>query len=102
MCAAGRLAREMFVLVFLVSGIYSQFIPHEQPGFLYNAGKGTKEAPVLVEVFMDLLCPHSKQAWPTLKAVAEGYGPNAVRFVFHLFPLPYHTFAFIAAKVCRN
>ena len=88
----------LVTLNLVVVGIHSQFIPHEPPGFLYKEGK--KEAPVLMEAFMDLLCPQSKQAYPTLKAIAEGYGPDSVRFVFHLFPLPFHTFAFTAAKVC--
>jgi len=53
---------------------------------------------VLIEGFLDLLCPDCSGAWPTVKTVLNHYGTTKVSFIFHVFPLPYHTFAFLAAQ----
>ena len=69
-------------------------LPNTYPGFRW----GSVNAPVLIEGFLDLLCPDCSGAWPTVKTVLNHYGPNKVSFIFHVFPLPYHTFAFLAAQ----
>jgi hypothetical protein len=39
----------------------------------------------------------TKAEWPTLLAIQDSY-KDTVRFRYHLFPLPYHTNAFVLAK----
>lgn len=62
-------------------------LPNTYDGFAI----GDVAAPVMLEGFLDLLCPDCAQAWPTLKQVASHYGPSKLRFLMHVFPLPYHT-----------
>ena len=69
-------------------------LPNTYPGFRW----GNVGAPVLIEGFLDLLCPDCSAQFPIVKQVLAHYGPGNVTFVFHVFPLPYHTFAFIAAQ----
>lgn len=52
-------------------------------------------APVVLEAFFDLLCPDSKAAWPTIKQLLSHYS-TSLYFLLHTFPLPYHTWSFIA------
>jgi len=66
-------------------------IPTRPDGY----GLGISTAPVVLEAFYDLLCPDSKATWPVIQQVIDHYGRN-LYFIFHTFPLPYHTFAFIA------
>lgn len=53
-------------------------------------------APVVLEAFYDLLCPDSKASWPVVKQVIDTYHSSQVLFLMHTFPLPYHTWSFIA------
>ena len=71
--------------------------PKRPLGFIYNEGE--QSAPIHLTAFVDLTCPDSKQAWPTVKKVADIYGPQTIQFTVQLFPLPYHTNAFVAAQV---
>ena len=94
---------ERLILKFLVLAISLEAsrgqipLPKYPLGFVYKGG--SPGAPVHLQAFVDLLCPDCQQAWPTIKKVADMYGPEHVRFKVHLFPLPYHTNAFIAAEV---
>lgn len=71
-------------------------LPKHPLGFVYNVGESS--APIHLEAFVDLTCPDSQQAWPTIKKVADMYGPKTVQLTLQLFPLPYHTNAFLAAQ----
>lgn len=72
--------------------------PKRPLGFVFSGGEPT--APIHLSAFVDLTCPDCKQAWPTVKKVAALYGPSVLQFKVLLFPLPYHTNAFMAAQVC--
>ena len=61
----------------------------------YALGTAPASSPVVVDAFFDLLCPDSKAAWPTVKALIAAY-PSQLYVLLHTFPLPYHTNAFIA------
>lgn len=50
-------------------------IPTRPSGFV----KGNASAWLQIEAFVDIQCPYSKKAWPTLLAVADHYGPNVVQ-----------------------
>lgn len=58
---------------------------------------GSPTAQVVVEVHVDLLCPDCAAAEPVLAQVTAAYTPSQLALVYHLFPLPYHTWAFTAA-----
>ena len=66
-------------------------------GFVYNSGEA--DAPVQLEAFVDLTCPDSRDAWFVFTRVADSYAPSKLRLTVHLFPLPYHRNAHIAATV---
>ncbi|KXJ29487.1 uncharacterized protein LOC110247568 [Exaiptasia diaphana] len=86
-----------FPISLLISTVLCQTpIPKKPLGFVFNNGKSS--APVHLEIYADLTCPDCQQAWPTIKQVAEVYGPDKVRVVFQSFPLPYHTNSFVAAQ----
>lgn len=59
---------------------------------------GSATAPVRIDIFYDHLCPGSAQQWPVMQRVAEQYGRDRINVVVHIFPLPYHRNAFIAAQ----
>ncbi|XP_062199207.1 uncharacterized protein LOC133901748 [Phragmites australis] len=72
--------------------------PQRYDGFAYGGGAAAawKDA-VLVEAFLDPLCPDSRDAWQPLKLAVERYAPR-VSLIVHPFPLPYHTYAFHACR----
>ncbi|KAK2163318.1 hypothetical protein NP493_1468g00023 [Ridgeia piscesae] len=61
-------------------------------------GNGSASAPVQIEVFLELLCPDSFQAWTTLKRLSRTYDAAKVRIVIHQFPLPYHSNGFVVTQ----
>ena len=69
-------------------------IPNRPDGYALSL-TAPATAPVVLEAFFDLLCPFSADAWPTVKQVLSYY-PSSVYFLLHTFPLPYHTWSFIA------
>lgn len=69
-------------------------LPNSPDGYLRL---GSPTAQVTLDAFVDLLCPDCAAAWPTLKAVSAHYSPTQLQIVVHLFPLPYHTNAFMTA-----
>ena len=58
---------------------------------------GAATAPVMLELFGDLLCPDCMAAWPTVRSVISHYGPSKLLFILHVFPLPYHHQAYLSA-----
>lgn len=61
-------------------------IPRRPSG--YASGKA--DAPIQIEAFIDLQCPYSKKAWPTLLAVATKYGQERVRLIIQPIVLAEH------------
>ncbi|CAN6242644.1 unnamed protein product [Urochloa humidicola] len=72
-------------------------IPARTDGFVYGGKPPAWGETVVVEAFFDPVCPDSRDAWPALKKAVEQYG-SRVSVVVHLFPLPYHSYAFIACR----
>ncbi|MGB3201605.1 MAG: thioredoxin domain-containing protein [Nodosilinea sp.] len=69
-------------------------VPSRPSGFRLGAGN----APVQVEVFVDLECPFSKKAWPTVMAIANHYQGNRVGITAHLIVLCDHRQSWDLAK----
>ncbi len=69
-------------------------IPSRPDG--YGVG-GPADAHVVIEMFLDLLCPDCKASWPTVLQVIQAYGTK-IHFRIHTFPLPYHTNAFVVSQ----
>ena len=61
-------------------------IPQRPSGFLL----GDPAASVTLDAFVDIQCPHSRAAWPTLMAVMERYKSNPVNLRVHLITLSNH------------
>eukprot|EP01118_Nematostelium_gracile_P008679 TRINITY_DN2876_c0_g1_i1.p1 TRINITY_DN2876_c0_g1~~TRINITY_DN2876_c0_g1_i1.p1 ORF type:complete len:220 (+),score=53.73 TRINITY_DN2876_c0_g1_i1:52-660(+) len=76
----------------LVLTIAQPPIPTTYPGHVTGNANGN----VVFEFFFDHLCPDSAASWPVIKQVIQAY-PN-IKFILHVFPLPYHRNAFYAAQ----
>ncbi|CAN0445820.1 unnamed protein product, partial [Laminaria digitata] len=50
-----------------------------------------------VDIFLDLACPESAVAWPTIKKIAWEY-EFRTEMVFHILPMPRNQMAFDTAK----
>ena len=61
-------------------------IPKRPSGYV----KGGASAVLQIEAFVDIQCPYSKKAWPTLLAVAEHYGPEKVQLRVQLLSMANH------------
>jgi protein-disulfide isomerase len=61
-------------------------IPKRPSG--YASGKA--DAPIQIEAFIDLQCPYSKKAWPTLLAMAAKYSQECVRLTIQPIALAEH------------
>lgn len=95
-----RLILNVLLNTALMAVVNSQIpLPRRPLGFIYKEGEPS--APIHLTAFVDLTCPDSQEAWPTVKKVADMYGPETIQFTVQLFPLPYHTNAFVAAQVSR-
>ncbi|KAF8691362.1 hypothetical protein HU200_040493 [Digitaria exilis] len=70
-------------------------------GFVYGGKPPALGETVVVEAFLDPLCPDSRDTWPTLKEVVDHYG-GRVSVVVHLFPLPSHSYAFIVCQAIHT
>merc|ERR1711871_515047 len=81
-------------LVVLVLSAQAQTIPvpKRYDGFVRGSGQ------IVIEAYYDLMCPDSRQSWPTMKALVDQAFPGKVALVVHTFPLPYHRWSFTAAQ----
>ena len=61
-------------------------IPHRPSGFIL----GQKDAAVKVDAFVDIQCPHSKRAWPTLMQLLEHYAGQSFSLRVHLITISNH------------
>jgi len=66
------------------------------PGIRYMPA--TPRPSVVLEIFIDLHCPDSQEAWPVLKQVQSYYGTRRLDLVVQQMPLPYHRHAFLATQ----
>ncbi|PVD31549.1 hypothetical protein C0Q70_06962 [Pomacea canaliculata] len=72
-------------------------IPPRHAGFVYRCGHNN--APIHFDLYIDLTCSDSLVAFPTVRKVADHYGPDKLRLTTFLFALPYHRNAYATTKV---
>ncbi|WOL18894.1 hypothetical protein Cni_G27691 [Canna indica] len=95
--AALILFSHLTVVVLLFSCCLSSGIPSKYDGFSYSGGGEGWEDVIVVDAFLDPLCPDSRDSWPPLKKVVDLYSPR-LAVIVHPFPLPYHNNAFLACR----
>lgn len=61
-------------------------IPKRSSGFTL----GDKDANVKIDVFLDIQCPHSKKAWPTVCQLLDHYQGERLSVTVHLITLSNH------------
>ena len=59
---------------------------------------GRVDAPVMVEMFLDLECPFSKRGWQNVMPVMQAYSTEQVRWIFQLMTLGNHRQSWDATK----
>lgn len=73
-------------------------IPAKYDGFAYGAsGSVSLTQSIVIDAFLDPLCPDSSESWPPLKKVIQEYSPH-ISLVVHPFALPYHDNSYIACR----
>ncbi|GAQ78260.1 hypothetical protein KFL_000100260 [Klebsormidium nitens] len=88
----------ILILVFgaVIGPVNAQFpVPRRYDGFLY--GKGGNDA-IVIEAFLDIMCPSCRASWPVLKNVSTYYGDDKVDIIIHPFSNPFHHYSFHAAR----
>ncbi|KAK7855865.1 hypothetical protein CFP56_025930, partial [Quercus suber] len=55
-------------------------------GFAYKHGRINSDT-IVIDAFLDPVCPNSRDSWPALKHAVEYYSPH-VGLMVHLFALP--------------
>eukprot|EP01102_Stenamoeba_stenopodia_P012519 TRINITY_DN396_c0_g1_i1.p1 TRINITY_DN396_c0_g1~~TRINITY_DN396_c0_g1_i1.p1 ORF type:complete len:247 (-),score=43.20 TRINITY_DN396_c0_g1_i1:100-840(-) len=85
----------ILVLTVFIDTNLAQFqpIPATYDGYSINS----PVAPIWLEAYYDFLCPDSAATWPVIQDVLRQWG-DSIWFRLHVFPLPYHHNAFLAAK----
>lgn len=71
-------------------------IPAKQVGFWFENRVAGADS-VLIEGFMDPVCPDSRDSWPPLRRALDHYG-SRISLVVYPFPLPYHDNSFLCSR----
>ncbi|XP_058225506.1 uncharacterized protein LOC131334490 isoform X1 [Rhododendron vialii] len=71
--------------------------PARIDGFVYKNRLPTGMDSIIIEAFLDPVCPDSRDSWPPLKRAIDYYG-SSVSLVVHPFALPYHDNAFVSSR----
>ena len=61
-------------------------IPKRPSGYVRNASSALLQ----IEAFIDIQCPYSKKAWPTILVVSDHYGPEKVQLRAQLLSMANH------------
>ncbi|KAJ4964528.1 hypothetical protein NE237_016377 [Protea cynaroides] len=71
-------------------------IPARFDGFMYKNRLPHADM-IMIEAFLDPVCPDSRDSWPPLKRALDHYG-SRLSLIVHPFPLPYHDNAFVSSR----
>ena len=72
-------------------------IPPRADGLLIGPADGQYQ----IDMFIDLICPDCKAAWPIINKVLNRTQEYGVNLRVHFFPLPYHNAAFLMARLAH-
>ncbi|XP_057974269.1 uncharacterized protein LOC131162120 [Malania oleifera] len=92
----------LFFFFFFFSGLpdwivdAQGLVPAKYDGFMYGNRRFGLDT-IMIEAFLDPLCPDSRDAWSPLKRALDYYG-HAISLLVHPFALPYHDNAFAACR----
>ena len=75
--------------------LYTSAIPLSPTSYTFS--RGNLASSLKVDLFIDLACSDCMNSWPLLSEVYASYS-SEFKFSYHLFPLPYHQFAFLLTK----
>ncbi|KAK9090565.1 hypothetical protein Sjap_023742 [Stephania japonica] len=67
--------------------VHAITIPPKFDGFVYGNRPAFDPDAIIIEAFMDPVCPDSRDSWPPLKRALRHYGSRLLLIV-HPFPLP--------------
>lgn len=84
------------LLALLATAFCDQMVPI--PSVVDGILVGNTTAPFQIDAFLDPQCIDCYNDWPTLRKVAADAAQYGVSFRFHLFPLPFHTHAFLLSQ----
>lgn len=73
-------------------------MPIPIPKRLSGYAIGNADAPLQVEAFLDIQCPYSKKAWPTLLEVMKEYGSDRLRLRLNAIVIVHHRQSWDATK----
>ena len=90
-----------FALALVAALSASQPVPLPDTSDVWLRLCGSASSQVVVDAWVDLLCPDCAGEWSTLLALAKNYSPAQLALNMHVFPLPYHTWAFSTANAAR-
>ncbi|GAV87694.1 Alba domain-containing protein/Thioredoxin_4 domain-containing protein [Cephalotus follicularis] len=95
------LLQSALIFIFVYNWPYRTVQAQDMPpakfdGFVYTNHRVDSDT-IVIEAFLDPVCPDSRDAWAPLKQVIDHYGPR-VWLTVHLLPLPYHDNAFAASR----
>ena len=63
--------------------------PLYEPPMNNDPSKGPADAPAVIEIYSDFMCPFSARFFGTMKEAEKQY-PGKIRTIYHQFPLPFH------------
>ncbi|KAK9113978.1 hypothetical protein Syun_020775 [Stephania yunnanensis] len=87
----------LLVLTLCAQSLHAISIPPKFDGFVYGNRPAFDPDAIIIEAFMDPVCPDSRDSWRPLKRALQHYGSRLLLIV-HPFPLPYHDNAFVTSR----
>jgi protein-disulfide isomerase len=81
----------------MVSPVRRSLFPVYSESRATAPSRGASNAPVLLEVFSDFMCPYSVKFNSTVQELQKQY-PDKIRTTFRQFPLPFHNGAHLMAE----
>lgn len=84
--------------IFLGSAMAASLIPLSPSTYAFQ--RGNESSKINAAIFIDLSCSDTKAVWDTLNKVYDNY-KGSVNFLYHVFPLPYHQYAFVLSKAAH-
>jgi hypothetical protein len=97
---------KLFSIVLVWIGLIASVVSHFPQNFVYYDPTALPshfdpQHIVVIDAFLDLMCPYSKASYPTITQLPSQYPSGTVLLKISLFPLPFHRNAFYAAQAAQ-